>query len=261
MASDPSPPVPVPFGVVLLPTFNSGAKLLETVVVAAANWQPVWVIVDGSTDASEQAVEELVRSESGIEVIHRKQNGGKGAAVLDALRRAHRLGIARALVMDADGQHPANAIGEFFRVARENPDALVLGCPVFAADAPALRVKGRIFGNFFTRLNTAGADVGDSLFGFRVYPVAETLAIMESIQTARRYDFDTEIVVRLCWAGFRPINLPVPVRYFSSAEGGSSYFRYVRDNALLIRTHIRLFFGMLRRLSKIITQRRKAATH
>src|SRR5450432_1992117 len=197
MPSVPPSPAPVPFGVVVLPSYDSGAKLLETVAAAARAWQPVWVVIDGSTDGSERAVKELARQETGIEVIQRETNDGKGAAVLDALRRARDEGISRALVMDADGQHPADAIAEFFRLARENPDALILGLPLFGPDAPALRVHGRIFGNFFTRLNTGWADVADSLFGFRVYPVAETVAILEGIRTARRYDFDTEIVVRL----------------------------------------------------------------
>src|SRR5476649_1990038 len=204
-------------------------------------------------------VAEFARTAGGIEVIERATNGGKGEAVLDALRRAHAAGIARALVMDADGQHPPEAIERFFDLARENPDALILGCPVFGPDAPALRVHGRRYGNFFTRVNTGGADVGDSLFGFRVYPVSETVAIMDHIRPARRYDFDTEILVRLVWAGFRPLNQPVPVRYFTKAEGGSSYFRYARDNALLIRTHVRLFFGMLARLSRLRAQNQRKA--
>jgi glycosyltransferase involved in cell wall biosynthesis len=258
MLTDPKISASPPFGVVVLPSYNSGTKLLETVAAAVKSWQPVWVVVDGSSDGSDRAVRELAGTTSGIEVLQRKANGGKGAAVLDALRRARDSGIARALVMDADGQHPADAIVEFFRLARENPDALILGQPIFGPDAPALRVHGRRAGNYFTRVNTGWANVADSLFGFRVYPVAETAAIMEGIRTARRYDFDTEIVVRLCWAGFRPINVPVPVRYFCRAEGGSTYFRYVRDNVLLVRTHARLFFGMLARLPQIISQRRKA---
>jgi hypothetical protein len=49
------------------------------------------------------------------------------------------------------------------------------------------------------------------------------------------------------------------VRYFTKAEGGSSYFRYARDNALLIRTHVRLFFGMLARLSRLRVQNQRRA--
>jgi glycosyltransferase involved in cell wall biosynthesis len=257
MHPDPETQQVSPFGVVVLPSYNSGAKLLETVTAAQKLWRPVWVVVDGSTDGSDRAISKLAQSSPDIRVIRRETNGGKGAAVLTALRLARDAGFSRVLVMDADGQHPAEAIGEFFRLARENPNALILGQPVFGPDAPALRVHGRRVGNFFSRINTAWGNVGDSLFGFRVYPVAETVAIMEGIHTARRFDFDTEIVVRLCWAGFRPVNISVPVRYFSSSEGGSTYFRYVRDNALLVRTHLRLFFGMLARLPRIRANRRK----
>lgn len=254
---DDSTPQPAPFGVVILPSFNSGPKLLETLAAARRVWQPVWVVIDGSTDGSDGLIADFSETAGGVEVIQRATNGGKGEAVLAALRRAQAAKITRALVMDADGQHPAKAIESFFDLARGNPDAVILGYPIFGDDAPALRVHGRRFGNFFTRLNTAGANVVDSLFGFRVYPVSETVAVMDKIRTARRYDFDTEMVIRLVWAGFRPLNRPVPVRYFSAAEGGSSYFRYFRDNALLVRTHLRLFFGMLARLPRLLAQNRR----
>ena len=32
-------------------------------------------------------------------------------------------------------------------------------------------------------------------------------------------------VVRLCWRGMRPINLPATVRYYRAEEGGVSHFR------------------------------------
>ncbi|HEY8907029.1 MAG TPA: glycosyltransferase family 2 protein, partial [Rhodoferax sp.] len=35
---------------VLIPSYNSGAKVYETVTQARAHWNPVWVVVDGSTD-------------------------------------------------------------------------------------------------------------------------------------------------------------------------------------------------------------------
>ena len=159
------------FGVVVLPSYNSGPKLAETVKSALEEWRPVWVVIDGSSDGSEHAIAELAKTTSEIELIRRETNGGKGAAVLEALRLARKLGYSRALVMDADGQHPADAIGKFFRLAEENPNALILGQPIFGPNAPALRVHGRRAGNFFTRLNTGWGDVADSLFGFRVYPV------------------------------------------------------------------------------------------
>lgn len=71
---------------------------------------------------------------------------------------------------------------------------------------------------------------------------------MERIRTARRFDFDTEVAVRLYWQGFRTMNIPVAVRYLTREEGGVSCFRYLPDNLLLVGTHTRLLFGMIPRL-------------
>jgi hypothetical protein len=71
----------------------------------------------------------------------------------------------------------------------------------------------------------------------------------------RRFDFDAEAVVRLCWRGIAPINLEAPVRYFRREEGGVSHFSYWRDNALLSWMHFRLFIGFLLRLPLLATRR------
>lgn len=240
---------------VVLPTFNSGDQLLRTVCSALQQHHPVWVVVDGSTDGSDRRLEVEMREESGWEMFRHAVNQGKGACVLTALEEAARRGVRWILVMDADGQHPAGAIPGFLDLAKRNADAMILGVPVFGPEAPAERIHGRKVGNWFTSLNTLWGGVGDSLFGFRVYPVGPTLEVMRSIRTARRFDFDTEVVIRLVWAGIRPINCPVPVFYPARAQGGVTHFRYWRDNLLLARTHVRLFAGMLRRLPELLCRK------
>ena len=37
---------------VLIPSYNPGVKLEDTLRAARAQWAPVWVVVDGSTDGS-----------------------------------------------------------------------------------------------------------------------------------------------------------------------------------------------------------------
>ena len=64
----------------------------------------------------------------------------------------------------------------------------------------------------------------------------------------RRFDFDVEVAVRLCWRGVVPISVPAPVRYLTAAEGGVSHFNYLRDNLLLTWMHTRLFLNFLVRL-------------
>ena len=111
------------------------------------------------------------------------------------------------------------------QISSNHPEAMVLGVPVFGPDAPPERVKGRRIGNWFANLETLWGGVHDSLFGFRLYPLKPAVRIMESIRTARRFDFDTELVVRLFWAGVRPINQPVPVHYPPRRAGGVYAFQ------------------------------------
>jgi glycosyltransferase involved in cell wall biosynthesis len=240
---------------VLIPSYNPGPKVLDTVRAALAQWAPVWVVVDGSSDGSTERLQELSGEVEGLKVIVLASNSGKGAAVLEGISRAAAAGFSHALTMDSDGQHPAELIPAFMAASQARLDAMVLGKPVFAADAPALRVNGRKVSNGWANLETLWMGIGDSLYGFRVYPIAPLKRIMQSNRFMRRFDFDPEAVVRLCWAGVRPINIDAPVRYFRADEGGVSHFRYLRDNTLLTWMHTRLFLGFLLRLPLLLIRR------
>jgi hypothetical protein len=126
---------------------------------------------------------------------------------------------------------------------------------VFDASAPLLRVRGRRISNGWTDLETLNAGIGDSLYGFRVYPIEPLIAVMKRQPWMRRFDFDTEAVVRLAWRGVAPINLPAPVKYLTAEEGGVSHFRYGRDNVLLTWMHARLMLEFLLRLPVLLWRR------
>lgn len=241
--------------VVLIPSYNAGEKLFETVREARRFWNPVWVVIDGSTDGSGQRLLELARSDPGLRVFVLPRNQGKGAAVLRGLREAAAAGYTHALTLDSDGQHPCHCIGEFIAASQRNPAALILGRPVFDATAPRARVIGRRISNWCTNLETLWAGIDDSLFGMRVYPIRAVLAEMEPRRSMRRFDFDVEVAVRLVWQGLRPINLDAPVRYFTPAQGGVSHFNYVRDNLVLTLMHTRLVLGFLWRLPWLAVRR------
>jgi glycosyltransferase involved in cell wall biosynthesis len=232
---------------VLIPSYNPGPKVFETVRGALAHWEPVWVVTDGSTDGTPAGLLDLAAKQPGLRVIVRERNGGKGRAVLDGCEAAAAEGYTHVLTMDSDGQHPAASIAQFMAASMANPRALVLGLPVFDASAPAIRVKGRRISNGFANFETAGAGIADSLYGFRVYPIADLVAVMRRQPWMRRFDFDPEAAVRLVWRGLVPLNIPAPVKYLKPEDGGVSHFNYWRDNALLTWMHTRLVLeGLLR---------------
>lgn len=245
---------------VLIPSYNPGRLCLETVRAARAQWNPVWVVVDGSTDGSAEMLEAMAERDPGLRVLRLPRNSGKGAAVLHGACCARAEGYTHALTMDSDGQHPAQCIGTFMAASMARPQALILGDPRFDASAPRLRVRGRRISNWWANLETLSAGIHDSLFGFRVYPLAPLIEVMDRGRWMRRFDFDPEVAVRLSWEGVALQNLAAPVRYLRPDEGGVSHFHYGRDNLLLTWMHTRLVFGALWRLPRLL-QRRFATRH
>ena len=250
-----SPPTASSSHLVLIPSYNPGPKVLATVESALAHWSPVWVVVDGSNDGSAEKLQDLAVRRHDLKIIVLPENRGKGSAVLEGITQAAAAGFTHALTMDSDGQHPAELIPAFMAASIARPETMVLGKPVFAADAPALRVNGRKVSNGWANLETLWMGIGDSLYGFRVYPISPLRRIMAAHRWMRRFDFDPEAVVRLCWAGVRPVNIDAPVRYFRPDEGGVSHFRYLRYNTLLTWMHTRLFLGFVIRLPLLAWRR------
>jgi len=240
---------------VLIPSYNTGPRLYATVAEARAQWNPVWLVIDGSTDGTGAGAQALAANDPGLRVIVLPFNQGKGAAVLHGLQLAKAAGYTHALTMDSDGQHPAKLIAPFMETSLRRPETMVLGRPVFDASAPLLRVRGRRVSNWWTNLETLGAGIADSLYGFRVYPVGSLIAVMTGQPWMRRFDFDTEAVVRMAWRGVKPLNLDAPVKYLSAAEGGVSHFQYGRDNVLLSWMHLRLMLEFALRLPALAWRR------
>jgi glycosyltransferase involved in cell wall biosynthesis len=230
---------------VLIPAYNPGRLLVRTVSAALTQWQDVWVIDDGSTDGSCSGLEQLGAEHTGLRVIVRPRNGGKGSAVLSGAKEAVSRGFTHALVMDGDFQHPAGLIKAFMKASIERPEALICGQPVFGPDAPWVRCAGRKLSVGLVSLMTLGRGAADPLFGFKVYPLVPLVETLESVRGARGYDFDPEVAVRLAWKGLPAVNIKAPCEYISAEAGGVSHFRYVRDNLRMIAMHARLISSLV----------------
>jgi glycosyltransferase involved in cell wall biosynthesis len=240
---------------VLIPSYNTGSRVLETVSQARQYWNPVWGVVDGSDDDSGNDLLKAAQGDPGLQVFVLPRNVGKGAAVFYGLRQAVSQGFTHVLTMDADGQHCVTNLPRFMQESEQSPEAMILGKPVFDITAPKVRIHGRKLCNWWVNLETLWSGIGDSLFGLRVYPARELARIMKSHRWMRRFDFDAEAVVRMRWAGVPARNIDTPVRYFLPGEGGVSHFRYVRDNVLLTWMHTRLFIEFILRLPLIVWRR------
>ncbi len=179
-------------------------------------------------------------------------NQGKGGAVIAGLELAAQAGFTHALQIDADGQHDLAALPALLDAGRAQPDAIVLGAPVYDRAMPVGRRLGRWITHAWICLETLSPRVLDTMCGFRVYPLAPTMAALRVERIGRRMDFDPEIVVHLIWRGMRPVTVPVGVRY---PEDNLSNFRLLRDNWAITRMHTRLVLTLLARLPRILRER------
>ena len=242
---------------VIIPSYNSGPMLETTVRAVLDVWSPVVCVLDGSADGSEKIAWASAMQKNHLQVLSHPTNRGKGAAVLSGLEFARSEGWTHAAVFDADGQHESSDLPRFMAASRLHPEAMILGRPVFGPDAPAVRVVGRRIGNWFANLETWWGGIHDSLFGLRVYPVGPAWETLRAIRGGRRFDFDTQLVVRLYWRGVPPVNLPTRVHYHSADCGGISHFDYLRDNLLLARSHAGLLLESFLLAPRLARYRRR----
>jgi glycosyltransferase involved in cell wall biosynthesis len=214
---------------------------------------PCILVDDGSEPHCAMVLERLAAANPGrVTLVRHLKNEGKGAAELTGLERARTLGFSHALQIDADDQHSLEDIPSFLALAREHPAAVVTGTPIFDSSVPTARLYFRYLTHILVWIHTLSFDIRDSMCGFRVYPLAPVLDLAHRVRLGRRMDFDSEVLVRLRWEGTTILNHPTRVRY---PRDGVSHFRMLRDNVLLTRMHVQLFFGMLVRSPRLVARR------
>ncbi len=239
--------------IVVIPVYNHGAAIGAMIAGVRKQDVPCLMVDDGSDSDCAGILDALATSHPDqVSLLRLPSNQGKGGAVMAGLREAARRGYSHALQIDADGQHDPADIPGFLAEARAHPDAVVCGCPVYDASVPKIRLYGRYATHVWVWINTLSFDIRDSMCGYRVYPLAPTLALMDATKLGRRMDFDADIVVRLYWRGTVVRNRETRVTY---PLDGISHFRVLRDNLRISRMHAALFLGMLVRSPMLILRK------
>jgi predicted LPLAT superfamily acyltransferase len=226
----------------VVPVFNPGPALARTLAGLAATGHPLFLHDDGSDEATRAELARFKAAHPGIRLARWEINQGKGAAVCQALRAARAEGFTHALQVDSDGQHDLSAIASFLALGEAHPAAVIAGVPRYEGPVPPARRYGRRFTHAWVHLETLSFAIGDSLCGFRLYPLEAMARLLERGALPARMDFDTAAIVRLHWMGVPILNAPVTVTY---PEDGVSHFNLLRDNLRLTRMHTRLVLGMV----------------
>ena len=234
----------------VIPCYNHPAVIADTVRALLEYVGMVVIVDDGSDDETRRALEQLAELYGEKLLLHRfDKNQGKGVAMLKAFRLAAESGFTHAVQIDADGQHDLSNTALMIEHARTFPNALVTAIPEYDETINRFRFVMRYLTHIWVWIETLSFQIKDSMCGFRVYPLKQTVQLINDTNIGTHMDFDTDIIVKLYWRGVEVISVPTRVRYH---QDGSSNFRMVKDNVLITLMHIKLVFGMLFRLPKLL---------
>jgi glycosyltransferase involved in cell wall biosynthesis len=217
---------------VLIPAYDAGAHLAGVLdgIVRFVPLRSVLVVDDGSRDDTA-----AVASRAGAEVVRHGENRGKGAALATGLAWARERGFEAVITLDADGQHDPAQIPLFLeRFRNENLD-LVLGARLARPEGmPAIRLwTNRITTWILSR--RVGARLEDSQSGYRL--LRTSLVDPDELVT-RRYDTESEILIRAGLRGARFGSVPIPSVYGTER----SSIRPIRDALGFVRLLVRSLF-------------------
>lgn len=242
----------------LIPCYNHGSTIAAVVSSLEPFSLPFIVVDDGSNNETKQALQQIAEQDN-ITLVTLSENSGKGGAVMAGIRKAKALGYSHAVQIDADGQHDVEALPNLLASSQQNPNHLISGQPVYDDSVPKSRLYGRYATHVWVWIETLSFAIKDSMCGFRAYPVAKTVDVLDKYDIGTRMDFDIEILVRMYWEGVEIDFVETRVIY---PEGGISHFDALWDNVKISWMHTRLFFAMLPRIPRLLARNsRKSAAN
>jgi glycosyltransferase involved in cell wall biosynthesis len=201
----------------LIPAYNEAHAIGGVVSGMSARVRDIVVVDDGSTDDTAEAA-----ANAGALVLRHDVNRGKGHAVRTGLAHVLAGPSTHVLLMDGDGQHRPSDVPRLLEAGARGDVDLVVGARAFRKDAmPLARYYSNVIGSWALSY-FVGAPVRDSQSGFRLIRCD---ALRGLTLTARGYEIETEMLIRLGQRGARMASVPVEAVYGL----GPSKLRPVRD--------------------------------
>jgi glycosyltransferase involved in cell wall biosynthesis len=208
---------------VVIPCLNEGRTIGLLVRETQRFLANVIVVDDGSTDATRSDAEL-----AGAAVISHATAQGKGCSLRAGLEFAISHGFVWALVLDGDGQHAPADIPKFIAASENSAAAMIIGNRM--AHARAMPWLRRFVNRWMSNAIGAFCDaqIPDSQCGFRMVNLNAWKRVPMS---GRRFEIESEMIVRFLHAGYRIEFVPVQTRYASEV----SKIRPIRDTVRWFR--------------------------
>lgn len=232
--------------VVVIPTYQEAEnveRLLRTVRSVVPDLR-VLIVDDNSPDGTGRIAEEVGAELGGVEVLHRPDKAGLGAAYRHGFRHALDSGADVVVQMDADLSHDPHVLPQLLAAVEQGHDVAVGSRYVEGGDSDwtwfrrKLSGVGNSYARWMLRLSFR-----DATTAFRAYRAEVLDKIDIDGTTANGYLFQIETAFRLSHAGMDVVEVPIT---FVDRVAGSSKMAVVRT---MVETEMRVtWWGLSLRL-------------
>jgi len=210
---------------VLIPAYNASSTISELIEKASKFIEKsnIVVIDDGSQDETF-----AVAQKSGAIVLSHKENKGKGEALKTGFKFALEKNYDVCFTIDADLQHDPSSIPDFLGKANENFDGILIGTrDISLKRMPLARwLTNNLTSAILSILS--GQTIRDSQSGYRLI---STQVLKRVKLKAKKYDLESEIVVKAGRKGFKIEKVPIKTIY----HGGKSFINPFVDTGRFIK--------------------------
>jgi glycosyltransferase involved in cell wall biosynthesis len=190
---------------VVIPTYNESCNIASVVGKVRAQHIDVVVVDDGSTDDTSK-----IAQDNGAVVLRNEHNYGKGISLTKGFQYALERGFEAVITMDGDGQHLAEEIPYFLRLAEYSDTGIIIGNRMSKhRGMPYTRVLTNNFMSWIISV-VCGQDIPDSQCGFRL--LKKGLLEKLKLRTAK-FETESEMLMQASRLGFKIESAPITTIY------------------------------------------------
>ena len=210
---------------VLIPAYNASLTICELIEKTSrfVNKSDIVVIDDGSIDQTFNFAKS-----TGVVVLRHRENQGKGEALKTGFKYALKKNYDALLTIDSDLQHDPSSIPVFLKQANHDFSGIIVG-------TREIHLKNMPFARWLTNNLTSailsvlsGQSIRDSQSGYRLI---STQVLQKIKLKARKYDLESEILIKAGRKGFKINAVPIKTIY----HGGKSFINPFMDTGRFIK--------------------------
>ncbi len=202
---------------VVMPCFKVNEHVLAVIKAIGSEVTKIYVVDDACPDNVGEFVKTNI-TDSRVQVILHKENGGVGAAVMTGYQAAIADGMQVIVKIDGDGQMDPTLVSKFVQPILSGTADYTKGNRFFELEDVKEMPLGRLFGNavlsFVNKLSSGYWDIFDPTNGYTAINsrVAQKLPF-EKI--SKRYFFESDMLFRLNTLKAVTVDIPMKARYAS----------------------------------------------